>query len=217
MSENEMSLIRSELDYIGWVAPRLARLSARHRAAFAAAAAERQYGTYQYLARKDARLRPEILREALDKVWAHAAGETIDTTILKDAQKLVEPLIPDLDDDDAPEEAPLILDAASAVSYALQACLSEDPKRAEAAGLCATSTVHYWVDGLLRPGLTVLKPEEIRSVQLSIDQHPFMVRELEQARLDMDFLAKRPEIGREACTELRALWPNGPKSNIDLW
>lgn len=211
-----MDQLKSECDYVEWITPRLGRLSARHRAAFAAAAAERLFGTYRFLARKDSRLQPEVLRLALDRVWAYAAGEGVTDAALEDARQRVEPLIPDLNGPKPPEDAPLVLDATAAVAYAVESCLSGDPDNARAAGICARDSVHQWVDSLLRPGLTILKHGEIRAVQRSIDEHPLMVRELEHVQRVVEFLIGRAEIDRAACSQLRAMWPNGSKSNIDL-
>src|SRR5215471_6910318 len=103
-----MKELASERDYDNWVALRLAGLSSRHRTAFAAAAGERQFGTYVHLARKDPRMKPEILRMALDTAWAYVAGEAVTVTALNEAIKQVEPPIPDLEASDAPDGATLV-------------------------------------------------------------------------------------------------------------
>jgi hypothetical protein len=43
-----------------------------------------------------------------------------------------------------------------------------------------------------------------------------MIREFEQVQREMDFLGEQRQIDKSACSNLRRLWPNGTKSNIDL-
>lgn len=216
MNEYKANMLKSEDDYITWIKPRLEKMSPRQRAAFSCAAAEREFGTYAYFARRDSRMGPDILRTALDMVWAFAAGENVPVAALEESKRLVERLIPDLDDPEAPEQAPLVLEAAAAVTYALQVALSGNPKYALSAALSARTAVHDWVDQLLRPGLTVLDPGEIQATLRQIDQHPLMVREHEQVRKEVEFLLGQPEMDGHVCSQLKALWPNSSKSNIDL-
>lgn len=216
MNDDKANPLKSEHDYITWITPRLEKMSPRHRAAFSCAAAEREFGTYAYFARRDSRMSPGTLRAALDRAWNFAACENVPVAALEESKRMVERLIPDLDDSEAPEQAPLVLEAAGVVSYAIQAALSGNPKHALSAGLSARTAVHEWVDGLLRPGLTVLGPVEIQAALGQIDQHPLMVREHEQVRRDVDFLLGQAELDRDVCSQLKALWPNRSRSNIDL-
>lgn len=215
MTDIDVPQLMSEREYLAWATPRLEKLSQRHRAAFAATVAERQVGTYTYFARQESRLKPDTLRLALDMVWDYAAGEKVLDSALNEAQQLVEPLIPDLDADDAPDQAPLIVDAAGAVSYAVQACLSEDPRKARAAGYCTLDAVSTWVHGMLFPGV-IKGHDEIRRARQAIDQHPLMVREFQQMQREMDFLCDQQRVDKSVCSDLRRLWPNGRKSNLDL-
>jgi hypothetical protein len=110
----------------------------------------------------------------------------------------------------------LILDATAAAEGAIQSCLAETVGNALVAGECALNAVDEWVDRMLRPGLVTTGPGEFQAVQHNIDHHPLMVRELDQMRLIVAFLRKCPTLDKSRCAELRALWPNGSKSNIDL-
>lgn len=210
-----MTSLASERDYVAWATPRLERLSRRQRAAFAAAVAERQMGTYTCFARKDPRLKPHELRQALDIVWDYAAGEKATVLGLNDAQERIKGLIPNLEATDAPDQAPLIEDAVAAVFYAVQACLSDDPMNARAAGRCTLDAVATWVFGMLFPS-GIEGTDEARRGQHTIDQHPLMVREFEQMQREMEFLRNQPTVDKSICSDLRQLWSNGTKSNIDL-
>jgi uncharacterized protein YjaG (DUF416 family) len=216
MNEGNMKQLLSERGYGSWVSQQLAELQARHRAAFAAAAAERQFGTYVHFARQDPRMSPDTLRIALDTVWAYAGGEVVTVAALEEAAKEVELLIPDLADANAMSEAILVLDAAAAVQYAVRSCLTGKTNDAMAAGQCAKDAVHEWVDRTLRPGLAAISSRAIEAVQKSIDQHPLMVRELQSVRQALELLRQQPEIDRTVCSQLKRAWANGKKSNIDL-
>jgi hypothetical protein len=139
------------------------------------------------------------------------------TTIeLDEALQAVSQLVPDLDDNDAPQEAPLLLDVTAAAEYAVRSCLSGGVDDAVAAGQCARDAVHEWVDRTLRPGMAAIDAQDIPAVQQGIDHHPLMVRELDQVRAIVSFLTARPVLDRTICLQIQALWPNGGKSNIDL-
>jgi hypothetical protein len=43
-----------------------------------------------------------------------------------------------------------------------------------------------------------------------------MVRELKQTQREVEFLLEQREFDSNACSQLKALWPNGSRSNIDL-
>lgn len=207
--------LASERDFVSWATPRLERLSQRHRAAFAAAVTERQVGTYKYFARKDPRLKPDALRLALDLVWSYAAGESVAVSALNNAKQIIEPLIPDIDAEDAPEQAPLIVDAVSAVFYAVEACLSEDSRNARAAGYCTLDAASTWVHAMLFP--SVLKGnDEVRRARQTIDAHPLMIREFQQMKREMDFLENQRQLDKSVCATLRGLCPYGSTSNIGL-
>jgi hypothetical protein len=99
---------------------------------------------------------------ALDTVWSFAAGEYVSVAALQELRQNVERLIPDFNDPEAPEQAPLVLEAAGAVSYAIQSALSGSSKPALSAGVSALTAVHDWIAGLLHPGLTVVAPGNLR-------------------------------------------------------
>jgi hypothetical protein len=149
-------------DYRGRLMRRLASLSIRHRAAFAALCAERQYGTYAYASRDDPRLQPGVLRNAIDRCWTFVRGGEVASNELADLKEAVDQLVPNLDEDMS-GFANLILDATAAVSYLLNVCLTGSNEDGAFAGECARNAVDEWVIGEIAPSCEGL-PESIISM-----------------------------------------------------
>ncbi len=209
-------------DYRNCLDRRLAPLSVRHRAAFAALCAERQYGTYDYTSRHDPRLQPEVLRKAIDRCWIFIRGEKVSRNELEDLKEAVEPLIPNLNED-LSSFASLILDVTASVAYLLDTCLTGSTEDARAAGECARNAVDEWVEGEIAPAteglpanIISIAPEDAPALQEAVDAHPMMVREMRQQEHDLSYLESHENLGPDDCDYLRSAWPNGKKSNLDF-
>lgn len=196
-------------------------LSVRHWAAFAASCAERQLGTYQFVSRVDPRLKPDVVRKAIECGWRFASGEVVSHIELNSLKSSVDQLIPDLDEDPS-EFASLVLDAVGAASYLLAICLEGRVEDAVAAAECARnavdervlSVIHASPDG--EPTPITIRPGEYETLQTSVDSHPLMQRELQKQRADVEYLQEHSSLSADDCLALRRSWPNGVKSNIDL-
>ena len=207
-------------DYRGWCRAKLVPLSMRHRVAFAASCSERQFGTYVCISRDDSRLKPALIRRAIDRGWAVASGQIVITAELETVRQQIEPLIPNLDED-PPKHGSLVLDAAAAAAYLLNVCLTGSVDDAVWAGECARNAVDEWVvssltaiNGSLTP--VTIKPGEYQQLQARVESHPMMLREMQQQHDDIAYLYGHSQLGEKECAELRRSWPNGPRSNIDL-
>src|SRR5262249_18863550 len=130
--------------YREWCSAKLKGLLHRHRVAFAASCAERQFGTYTYVSRLDGRLKPDVIRRAIDSGWTFASGNSMDMNCVATLGNEVESLVPDLDDDPPPYGS-LILDASAATAYLLRVCLSDQLVDAVWAGECARNAVDEWL------------------------------------------------------------------------
>jgi hypothetical protein len=201
---------------------RLAALSHRHRATFAALCAERQFATYAHVHRQDRSLQPDLLRNAIDRCWAFIRGVEVSSEELATLKETVDDLIPNLDEDMS-GFASLILDAAATVSYLLSTCLTGSVQDAVYAGECARNAVDEWVTGIIAPSIRGLPentvsiaPEEIPTLRTSVDAHPLMVRELAQQEHDLMYLESHDTLGTADCDYLKNAWPNKTKSNLDL-
>jgi hypothetical protein len=210
-------------DYRCRVLRRLAALSGRHRAAFAALCAERQYGTYAYVSRLDSSLRPDVLRKAIDRCWAFIRGEEISSDEWADLNEAINQLIPNLDVEYMSGYASLILDATAAVSYLLNTCITGSPQEAVFAGECARNAVDEWVTGIVAPKkeglpehIISISPGELPALQALIDSHPIVVREMQQEEHDLTYLENHKTLTADDCDHLRNAWPNRGKSNLDL-
>jgi uncharacterized protein YjaG (DUF416 family) len=204
-------------NYRDWCRTQLGNLSPRHWAAFAASCAERQFGTYTYVSKVEPGLKPQVLRDAIDRGWAHAGGKSQGHADLERLKELTDVLIPDLDESTS-AYASLILDAAGAASSLLAVCLNSRVDDAVEAGECARNAVDEWVlttidanpDGRLAP-ITVTPDERNR-----VRSHPLMLREMQQQQTDIAYLREHAVLGPQECLRLRRSWPNGVKSNLDL-
>jgi hypothetical protein len=209
-------------DYRNLMMQRLVALPIRHRAAFAALCAERQYGTYVHASRHDSRLRPGVLKKAIDRCWAFVRGEEVSTNKMAELKEAVDGLIPNLNEDRS-GFASLILDATGAVSYLLGVCLTGRAEDAECAAECARNAVDEWVIGIIAPlseglpaSIISVAPQDIPRLQAAVEAHPMMMREMQQQEDSLTYLDTHESLGPDEVDHLRNSWLNGNKSNIDL-
>ena len=106
---------------------RLNGASARARALFAALAAERLFGLYEYFAERSGQGDTAQLRAALDAAWDAIDGDAGD---LERWQEVAEDLVPEEDPDTWVLESGYAQSAAAAVAYALRTRLTDNPQEA---------------------------------------------------------------------------------------
>lgn len=215
-------MVTSSTSYRDRLKQRLTALSSRHRAAFAALCAERQYGTYAYVSRHEPSRQPDVLRKAIDRCWAFIRGEEVSSDELIALKEAIDQLIPNLDEDMS-GFASLILNATATVSYLLNTCLTGSVEDAVFAGECARNAVDEWVSGMIAPSteglpenVISIAPHERPGLWASVDAHPMMVREMRQQEHDLTYLEHHETLGTDDCDYLRNAWPNRNKSNLDL-
>lgn len=210
------------LEYRSCLTSRLQCLSNRHRVAFAALCAERQFGTYVYVSREDANLRPDVLRRAIDRSWDYVLGQKVVDTEFNELTEAVELLIPDLNEDTS-EFASVVLDAVATVSYLLEACATGDVSSGVFAGECARNAVDEWVMGEIAPSteglpetIISVSPNEVDDLRKRVNSHPLMQRELHQQESDLIYLENHSVLTEKDVECLKCAWTNKTKSNIDL-
>lgn len=210
------------LSYRDRLRQRLTYLSSVHRAAFAAVCADRQYGTYLFASKYDSRLRPQLLRNAIDRCWAFVHGDPVSTEELTQLKKNVDELHPNLEQDMS-SFASLILDATAAASYLIETCLTGNVECAAFAGECSRNAVDEWVLGELEASsgdsadqLIATASHEVTRQQAAVDAHPLMVQEMRAQNYALDYLASRATIGIADTEHLRERCGNGTQGNIDL-
>jgi uncharacterized protein YjaG (DUF416 family) len=172
----------------------LAKLPPHGRIAFAAAAATRQLGNYEWYARRfnaDGELRP---REIANQLWDALSTDSIDRTTWASALDEVMSLLPEEGDDWLICHA-LADDALASLAYAVRALLTPDPQEVawaarrayEAADQAAIRTLG------LQPGLP--------DTEIAIKSHPLVQREIVRQRRDFDFLLAKP--GKDSIDAIR--------------
>jgi uncharacterized protein YjaG (DUF416 family) len=115
------------------VLEQLALLSERHRAAYAAACAERLIPLYRWFQEVESWGDTGVLERGIELVWNWVRGEQHDNAEFAEAIQECEAVTPDTDEFGSPL-ASRALDAGSAVAQALEACISPIPETAADAG-----------------------------------------------------------------------------------
>lgn len=160
----------------------LARLSQSQRAAFAAAAATRQLGSYEwYAGRRNA---PQ-LRSTVVRLWrALVEGQAAPAAWAQTLEEVMA-LLPDPDDDGSIHHA-YAEDAVASVAYAIRAVLEDNPQEAGWAARRAYEAVDQAAIRMLdgQPAT----PDGERAILA----HPLVQRELERQRRDYQTLAAQP-------------------------
>jgi uncharacterized protein YjaG (DUF416 family) len=101
---------------------RVAGLGEPERTLLAAACAERLMPLYEWIATATRSAEVASVRSALDLAWSGSAS----AEQAEQAQREVENLAPDEDDEDAPVDVALVQNAIAAVAYALRTAASHD-------------------------------------------------------------------------------------------
>jgi len=183
------ALLRSELD----------RLPPEHRAAFAAACAERLLPAYARFARESGRGEPETLRRALTRLWDDVTGNPMSELELRASVKKCSALVPGEGAGPGTEWEPSANDAAEALVYALESRYKHGSQEAAWSAGCANDALNRFVmfdeSG---SGVVVTANEE------KLLRHPLVQAELARQRRDLDELLDARDVDvRQVAVRLR--------------
>lgn len=182
------------------LAGRLGELPASHRAAFAASCCERLLPNYAAFSRMEGWGRPEVLREALDEVWAVLGGRPVREERVRSLARACAELAPDTEDFQS-----LFVsaagDAAAAVSYTLECCVDGDAARAALVGRLPVDTLYQYLVRVNDPLTGVHGADEEFEEQML--NAPLMSAELAKQERDLRLLRARDSLTPELLEELR--------------
>lgn len=160
----------------------LGALSKQARIAFAAAAATRQLGNYERLARALGVEHIQRPREIATQLWTDLRSDTVDRTAWSARLDEVMGLLPEESDDWIVSHA-LADDALSSLAYAIRCLLTPEPREAAWAARRAYEAVDQAAIRVLdvQPGLP--------NTESAIKSHGFVQRELARQRRDILMLS----------------------------
>ena len=175
---------------------RLDSLPREHRAAFAAACAERLFPAYVRFSREARQAAPETLRTALNLLWDDLMGVPQPEQEVRASARTCLALVPS--EEDEPSDAqPYAEDAATALGYALEARVSTGSQEAMWSARRAYETLDRFV--MFDDSGVVVTANERRLLE-----HPLVQAELARQHRDLDELltAKDRDV-REVSARLR--------------
>jgi uncharacterized protein YjaG (DUF416 family) len=170
----------------------LDRLPREHRAAFAAACAERLFPAYKRFARDAGQADPERLRTALDRLWNDLMGEPQTEQEVRASAKTCLALVPS-EEDEPTDAQPYAEDAVAALVYALEARASARSQEAAWSARRAFEALHQFV--MFDDSGVVVTANEQRLLE-----HPLVQAELARQHRDMDELLTAKERGLQEVT-----------------
>jgi uncharacterized protein len=177
---------------------RLERLPPRHRAAFAAACAERQLENYQAFSADAQAGDPAVLAHALDHAWkVLRSPETLDDEEIRRLARTCEALALDTNEFPGPWTA-WALDAASSVTYSLQCLLNGGVERAVWSATGAFNAVYGHV--IREQRLDINDPR----VDEQILRNPLVEEELRRQDEDLTLLEDAKTLDSSLFATLRA-------------
>jgi uncharacterized protein YjaG (DUF416 family) len=180
-------LLRGQLD----VLPR------EHRAAFAAACAERLFPAYERFSREAGGGGAETLRAGLNRLWDDLTGNPWSELELRASAKKFLALIPDENKDTWADSLPSAQDAATALVYALEARVKSGSKEAGWSARCAYDALDRFV--MHDDSGVVVTANEQRLLE-----HPLVQAELGRQRRDLEELLNvRERDVRDVAARLR--------------
>ncbi len=183
----EEPLLRAQLD----------RLPREHRAAFAAACAERLFPAYMRFSHEARRADPETLRAALSRLWDDLTGNPLSELELRASAKKCLALVPS-EDEEPSDEQPSAEDAAAALVYALESRVKEGSQEAAWSARRAYDALDRFIMSD-EPGVIVTEAAEQRVLE-----HSLVQAELARQRRDLDELLGVGEQGvRDVAVRLR--------------
>lgn len=156
-------------------------LPSQARIAFAAAAATRQLGSYERLARESSSSNEHRPREIVAQLWADLKAAAVDRAAWSALLDEVMSLLPEESDDWAISHA-LVDDALSSLAYAIRCLLTPEPQEAAWAARRAYEAADQAAIRALgvQPGSPI--------TETAIQSHSFVQRELARQRNDLSLL-----------------------------
>jgi uncharacterized protein len=179
---------------------RLEALPPPRRAAFAASCCERLLPNHAAFSRVEGWGRTQVLREALDEVWAILDGRHADEARVRALVQACIEQAPDTEDFQS-----LFVsaagDAAAAAAYTLECCLDGSAERAALAGRLATDTLYQYLTAVNDPltGVHVADAE----FEEQMLKAPLMLAELDKQERDLRLLETQAELTPALLRELR--------------
>lgn len=187
----------------------LSELSEWHTVAFAAACCERLLPNYMAFSQREQWGDSDLLRIALDEIWASLNARSINIPYLNELIAKCEKIIPDPDDFNSRLTSPA-LDASSAIAETLEALIDKKAEKVANVATLARDTIDLHLQISVNNKFSILEYEE------KLLSHPLMVTELKKPYDDLELLKKTPDIDS---TFLRFFKENAKingKSNIGL-
>jgi uncharacterized protein YjaG (DUF416 family) len=173
----------------------LDQLSQAHRAAFAAACAERLFPAYLHFSQTAQNADPDKLRAALNRLWDDLTGNPMSELELRATAKECEALVPS-EEEESSDEQPYGEDAAAALAYALEARFKGSQEAAWSARRAYEALDHF-VDFRNGDGIRVTPEEQIL-------EDPLVQAELARQSRDLkELLSVRDQEVREVAARLR--------------
>lgn len=159
----------------------LDRLPREHRAAFAAACAERLFSAYVRFSHEAGSADPKTLRAALDALWDDLTGKPLSELELRAAVKKCRALVPS-EEDEPSDEQPCAEDAVVALVYAWEARVKQSSQEAAWSARRAYEALDHFV--MFDDSGVVVTANERRLLE-----HPLVQAELARQKRDLDELA----------------------------
>jgi uncharacterized protein YjaG (DUF416 family) len=189
-----MVTLRFEESQLG---AQLCRLPREHRAAFAAACAERVFPAYVRFSQEAGKGDPETLRAALGHLWDDLTGDPVSELELDATAKKCLALVPKEDVDPWVDSLPGAQDAVIALVHALEARWKTSSREAMWSARCAYDALDRFVR-FDDSGVVVTANEE------RVLEHPLIQAELVRQRRDLDeLLGMRDRDVKEVAVRLR--------------
>jgi uncharacterized protein YjaG (DUF416 family) len=188
----------------------LAALPAAHRAAFAAAASERLFPNYEAFVAVEGRGNPTELREGLDAAWAALETGQVDEARLRTLIEHVDEIGPNSDDFNGIFTGSA-QNAAAAVCYTLECCITGDPERATFVAHDAVESIVDYLSGVAWTGHSSVGGHFLPDLEAESDYEdrwintaPLMLAELQAQDEDLAALRAAPTLTPELLREMRA-------------
>lgn len=194
------------------VVKELNQLSQQHKVVFAASCCERLFPNYVVFSKKVDWGNVTLLRKALDFIWDSISNLDYDKSIVDKYIRMVGNITPDADDFSDPLVS-AALDASCAISLSLQCLQSGSTNYAADVASLAVDTVDMYLRELLELEFGQLEPADLDYKVLT---HPFMIREMENQKMDLTFLQNLTLLDPDTIQRIQTRSFNNGVSNIGL-
>lgn len=188
---------------------RLIKLDSKRQLAFGAVCCERLLPNYLAFQKDAGWGNFDLVRKALDCVWASLNGRTPSSQEIKEITTSCESAAPDSEDFDS-LYVTSAQDACFAVCSLLDYLLESDVLKVVQVATYATDSVDLYVQEI-----ESMAPNDPQLEQ-KILMHRLMQRELAQEEADLKTIELAPSLNQDFLVQLKTSWNNNGKSNLDL-